>query len=84
LFGNHRIHHMGKVLASFSGADDVTNHHCSRPREQLLQFVEPCAFAHNVRRLAAREFELLSIGELNLTSEQGARIRAAMSVASGL
>ena len=31
-----------------------------------------------------REFELLSIGELNFTSEQGARIRAAMSRASGL
>jgi hypothetical protein len=27
-----------------------------------------------------REFELLSIGELNFTSEQGARIRAAMSI----
>jgi hypothetical protein len=31
-----------------------------------------------------REFELLSIGELNFTQEQGARIRAAMSAASGL
>jgi hypothetical protein len=31
-----------------------------------------------------REFELASIGELNFTREQGGRIRAAMSAASGL
>jgi hypothetical protein len=31
-----------------------------------------------------REFELASIGELNFTREQGERIRAAMSAASGL